>query len=179
SQAGLTSVRGGWLVVSGGFSVRPREGMPTTNPERTINREPRTTNRRGAVFFIAVLYLAAHLLFLAPSLEDIDSINFALGLRHFAPALHQPHPPGYPVYMLLGHISLPLVEHLTSATGVVAEARALAIWSAVGGAVCIIAAWFLFTALRARLPPPRSRLSAGTLAGPRPSEGLWATLLLA
>jgi len=120
-----------------------------------------STSRGAVVFIIALLYLAAHLPFLAPSLEDIDSINFALGLRHFDPALHQPHPPGYPVYMLLGHISLPIVERVTSATGMVAEARALAIWSALGGAGCIVAAWFLFT----------------TLAGWQTT--VWATLLLA
>src|SRR5262250_784249 len=93
----------------------------------------------AVVVFIALLYLTAHLPFLAPSLEDIDSINFALGLRHFDPALHQPHPPGYPVYMLLGHISLPIIERVTSLTGEAAEAKALAIWSAVGGAACIVA----------------------------------------
>ena len=65
-----------------------------------------STGRRLAIpLAVAALYLAAHVPSLAPSLEDIDSINFALGLRHFDPALHQPHPPGYPVYMLLGHIS--------------------------------------------------------------------------
>ena len=132
-----------------------------------------STGRRLAIpLAVAALYLAAHVPSLAPSLEDIDSINFALGLRRFDPALHQPHPPGYPVYMALGHISLPIVERVTSATGVAAEARALAIWSAIGGAGCIIAAWFLFTALRARLPATDSRLRAG-------SEVLWATLLLA
>jgi hypothetical protein len=118
--------------------------------------------RQGAiVFLIAVLYLAAHLPFLAPSLEDIDSINFALGLRHFDPALHQPHPPGYPVYMLLGHISLPIVERLTGTMGAPAEAKALAIWSAIGGAGCIVAAWFLFAAIGDR------------------RTAFWATLLLA
>ena len=137
-------------MVSGGFSVRRRAETASTNPEPATNHEPLITNRRSAVFFIALLYLAAHLPFLAPSLEDIDSINFALGLRHFDPALHQPHPPGYPAYILLGHISLPIVERVTSATGVAAEARALAIWSAIGGAACIVAAWFLFAALRAR-----------------------------
>jgi hypothetical protein len=167
------------LVVSGGFSVRRRAETASTNPEPATNHEPLTTNRRSAVFFIALLYLAAHLPFLAPSLEDIDSINFALGLRHFDPALHQPHPPGYPVYMLLGHISLPIVERVTSATGVAAEARALAIWSAIGGAACIIAAWFLFAALRARFPATDSRLPAGPEALSRRSEVLWATLLLA
>jgi len=119
-------------------------------PDPTEYQLP-TSNRPGAaVLVIAALYLAAHLPFLAPSLEDIDSINFALGLRHFDPALHQPHPPGYPVYMLLGHISLPIVERVTSTTAVAAEARALAIWSAIGGAACIIAAWLLFTAFAER-----------------------------
>src|SRR6266849_6614081 len=98
---------------------------------------------------IALIYLAAHLPFLAPSLEDIDSINFALGLRHFDPAMYQPHPPGYPIYILLGHLSLPLA-HLIRASPVAAEAWALAFWSAIGGALCLIAAWHLFAALSAR-----------------------------
>ena len=34
--------------------------------------------------------------------------------------------------MLMGHISLPIIERLTSTTGATAEARALAIWSAIG-----------------------------------------------
>ena len=144
-----------------------------------LEREVSTGRRMAIPLAIAALYLAAHVPFLAPSLEDIDSINFALGLRHFDPALHQPHPPGYPVYMLLGHISLPIVERVTSAGGAVAEARALAIWSAIGGAACIVAAWFLFVALRARLPPTDSRLRTGPPAGGRQPEALWATLLLA
>jgi len=155
-------------------------GTATTNPEPTTNHQPLTTTRSGAVIvFIALLYLAAHVPFLAPSLEDIDSINFALGLRHFDPALHQPHPPGYPVYMLLGHISLPIVERVTSATGVTAEARALAIWSAIGGAACIIAAWFLFTAL---VRGQRARGTGQAVASQEAARGqttLWATLLLA
>src|SRR5712672_1493408 len=95
---------------------------------------------------IAAIYLAAHLPFLAPSLEDIDSINFALGLRHFDPAMYQPHPPGYPIYILLGHLSLPLA-HLIRASQVASEAWALAFWSAIGGALCIVAASHLFAAL--------------------------------
>ena len=56
------------------------------------------------------MYAAAHLPFLARSLEDIDSINFALGLRDFDVAQHQPHPPGYPVYIGLAHVALGLVR---------------------------------------------------------------------
>jgi len=129
-----------------------------------VHHQLPTSNRQGAVvLIIAALYLAAHVPFLAPSLEDIDSINFALGLRHFDPALHQPHPPGYPVYMLLGHVSLPIVEQVTGTTGAPAEAKALAIWSAIGGAACLIAAFYFFMSLG---------VGSWQLAG-------WAVLLLA
>ena len=37
---------------------------------------------------LAVIFLLAHFAFLSPTLEDIDSINFALGLRHFDVAAH-------------------------------------------------------------------------------------------
>src|SRR3989442_7691145 len=50
---------------------------------------------------LAVLFLAFHLPFLPASLDDLDSINFPLGLRHFDVARHQPHPPGYPLYIAL------------------------------------------------------------------------------
>ena len=39
--------------------------------------------------------------FLPSTLEDIDSLNFALGLADFDPAKHQPHPPGYPIFIAL------------------------------------------------------------------------------
>ena len=35
------------------------------------------------------------------SLEDLDSINFALGLHRFDIAAHQPHPPGYPAFIAI------------------------------------------------------------------------------
>jgi len=38
-------------------------------------------------------------------LYDIDSVNFALALRRFDPAVHQPHPPGYFLYVRLGMLS--------------------------------------------------------------------------
>ena len=38
-------------------------------------------------------------------LYDIDSVNFALALRRFDPGSHQPHPPGYFLYVCLGRLS--------------------------------------------------------------------------
>ena len=100
---------------------------------------------------IALAYVALHLPFLAPSLEDIDSINFALGLRDFNVAINQPHPPGYPAYIALGRVSLALVHTVApwlEATR--AEAMALAIWSALGGAVALVAVANIFSTLHAR-----------------------------
>ena len=65
-----------------------------------------------------MLFLAFHLPFLPASLEDLDSINFALGLRHFDVAQHQPHPPGYPLYIALGKVAHAVVQ---------SEARALSL----------------------------------------------------
>lgn len=109
-------------------------------------------------------FLLVHLASLAPTLEDIDSLNFALGLRHFDPARHQPHPPGNPVFMALGRLSLPLVHLLRPGMArMVAEAHALAFWSAVAGAVAMAASLRLFTVVE--VTPVRGR-------------AWWATLLL-
>jgi len=169
-------------------------------PRRHEDTEPKRILRASVTpWLVAVIYLALHIPFLAPSLEDIDSINFALGLREFNPALHQPHPPGYPVYMVMGHVSLAIVERVSSMTRVSAEAWSLAVWSAIGGAGCIIAVWFFFAALAERsgqLPTSNSQLSRSRDVAASGSLGvgswklgidaheagravMWATLLLA
>ena len=100
-----------------------------------------------SVYFLAAAYLAAHLPFLAPSLEDYDSINFALGLRDFDPSRHQPHPPGSPVYIALGRIVFFVVDRvLPAADRSATEALTLALLSAVCGALAIVA--FAFVCLR-------------------------------
>ena len=55
-----------------------------------------------AVAALAAVFLALHLPYLPASLEDLDSINFALGLHAFDVARHQPHPPGYPLFIAIG-----------------------------------------------------------------------------
>ena len=131
----------------------------------------------GVVALVAAAYLAAHLPFLAPSLEDIDSINFALGLRHFAPALHQPHPPGYPVYIALGRVSLAAISATVALARDHAEALAFAIWSALAGALAIMAAARLFTAVALHgHPPPTTHHPPSTIHHPPP---IWAAALLA
>ncbi len=89
---------------------------------------------RKLVGTLAVVVLAAHFAVLPPSLEDIDSVNFAMGVRGFDVAQHQPHPPGYPVYIALARIATPAL----AAVGIAApDVRGLAIWSALGAAALV------------------------------------------
>src|SRR5262247_1226113 len=109
------------------------------------------------ILAVVAVYVAAHLIFLAPSLEDIDSINFALGLRHFDVANHQPHPPGYPVYIAMGRISRVMIHAVVpSLPPARLDAIALASWSAIGGGVALLAAWSIFAALGRYRSGPRS-----------------------
>lgn len=50
------------------------------------------------VIFVFILRLA----FTIDFLEDWDSVQFALALHDYSIVSHQPHPPGYPIYILLG-----------------------------------------------------------------------------
>ncbi|MGE0393277.1 MAG: hypothetical protein AB7P67_06905, partial [Vicinamibacterales bacterium] len=120
------------------------------------------------VWLLAGACGVAHLFLLAPNLEDIDSINFALGLRDYDPGRHQPHPPGYPLYIALGRLSLALGRVLSPSTArTVLEAHALAVWSALGSAVSLVAV--------ARVRVELARV-AGAAAG---HAAVWTALLLA
>lgn len=107
---------------------------------------------------LGLVFLAGHLPWLAPALEDVDSQNFALALRDFNPALHQPHPPGYPIFVALGKLAL--LFGLT-------EAHALAVWGPIFGTLAIAAIVQLYRAVE-------GVGDAGSIASVRP---LLATLL--
>jgi hypothetical protein len=48
--------------------------------------------------------------FRSRDLYDLDSVNFALGIERFDPRVHQPHPPGYFLYICLGRLLTYLVH---------------------------------------------------------------------
>ena len=108
---------------------------------------------------LAVIFLALHLPYLPRSLEDLDSINFALGVRQFDVAHHQPHPPGYPLFIVLAkalHAAVP------------AEVTALALVSVGGGALGLVALAALFRRVDQAGTPPRWPLAAAALAATTP-----------
>lgn len=53
------------------------------------------------LIFIVLIVLILRLIFLSPWLEDWDSVQFAMALKHFSMLKQTPHPPGYPVYIFL------------------------------------------------------------------------------
>ena len=95
---------------------------------------------------LSLVFLAAHVGFLPPTLEDIDSMNFALGIRSFDPVKHQPHPPGYPLFIALGKLARPIVG---------SEAAALAVWGAVFGALAVFPLFQFFRCLESSARPER------------------------
>ena len=94
----------------------------------------RVSSHRLFLFSVAAIFLVAHARALPRTLEDIDSINLALGVESFDVASHRPHPPGYPIFIALAKAS-------TAAVGIVAPswdrdrraAVGLAIWSLIAG----------------------------------------------
>lgn len=105
---------------------------------------------RRSLAALALVFALAHVPFLAPSLEDIDSVNFALGVRDFNVAEHRPHPPGYPVYIALGKTATAIVGALTSTGPSSTEARALSMLSLLAGLVAIAGLYGVFSCLTAR-----------------------------
>jgi hypothetical protein len=104
---------------------------------------------------LALVFALAHIPFLAPSLEDIDSVNFALGVRDFDVATHRPHPPGYPVYIALGKIA-------TAIVGV--EARALSLLSLLAAVCAIVGLYAVFQPLDAAGPAGDSLIAIAVSA---------------
>ena len=98
---------------------------------------------------LAILFLIAHLVFLPSTLEDIDSLNFALGIHDFNPTQHQPHPPGYPVFIALAKTARAVVP---------SDARALALLGALFGALAVFPLLKIYEDLEALEGRPASTL---------------------
>src|SRR5262249_45956094 len=116
--------------------------MPTTvSGGQASPTAARSASQPLVVLFVA-LFLVVHLPFLAPSLEDVDSINFAMGVRQFDVAHHQPHPPGYPIYIVAAKVLRVVVPN---------EIAALSLLSVLAGALGVWALFLFFRRLAADL----------------------------
>lgn len=95
---------------------------------------------------LGVVFATLYFLTRSPSLDEWDSVQFALGVGHFNLWRHQPHPPGYPLYIGAGWAAARLFRLDVPA--------ALQLVSALGGGLSV-ACWFTIV---------RRRFGAGTAA---------------
>lgn len=108
---------------------------------------------RAALAALALAFTLAHLPSLASTLEDIDSVNFALGVRDFDVEHHRPHPPGYPVYMALGKLGVAIVGLFSgTAARSAVEARTLSILSLIGALAAMLVLHRVLTCWSATRP---------------------------
>lgn len=82
------------------------------------------------VFFVV---LAIYLISRSPGLDEWDSVQFAMGIREFNLWKHQPHPPGYPLYIFLARLPVQLFAWTPEFS--------LEFLSCLGGAL-FVTAWF-------------------------------------
>lgn len=100
---------------------------------------------RQAPAALAFLFFVLHAAWSPTTLGDIDEVNFALGVQRYDVAAHQPHPPGYPVFVAAAKVSTAVLR----AIGVEApEVRGITWLSAVSGALVIPLLVALFRSLR-------------------------------
>src|SRR6187401_1930395 len=130
------------------MNVVPSLRASPVDSRTTLMRSPLAQGRPlGLLAALAVIYALAHLPFLAASLEDIDSVNFALGVRDFDVATHRPHPPGYPVYIALGKTAKAIANVTSHAPESTIEARSLAVLSLLAGVLAIFFLYRVFTGM--------------------------------
>lgn len=67
--------------------------------------EPLTRKQKTIAWIAAFVCAGSRFLAMAHTLWDWDEALFCLGMRSYDVTSHHPHPPGFPVYIALGHLS--------------------------------------------------------------------------
>jgi hypothetical protein len=114
--------------------------------EGALSRRPYATAAAAAA-----LYLALHIPFLSWAPDDIDGTNFLLALREYDLREHQPHPPGYPVFVAMAHVVRAVLAGVAAFAGAVdrdtISLLALSACSALFGALAVFPLLRLWTAI--------------------------------
>ncbi len=95
------------------------------------------------VGLLTAIFLAGHVPFIPNTRDGIDSTNFLLAVDRYDPAAHQPHPPGFPLHVVLGRLVAFVYRAAEPEAGEIETAVAsLRLWSVIcGGLVVLPAMW--------------------------------------
>jgi Dolichyl-phosphate-mannose-protein mannosyltransferase len=93
----------------------------------------------SSVIFIFAATFALYFLSRSPGLDEWDSVQFAMGIREFNLWKHQPHPPGYPLYIFFAWLAVRLFGW--------SPEFSLQFLSCAGGAL-FVGAWFCIVRLQ-------------------------------
>lgn len=122
--------------------------------ETVVGRAPALqwqTLAKATVIFLTAL--ALYLISRSPGLDEWDSVQFAMGIGEFNLWKHQPHPPGYPLFIFFSWLPVRFLGWTPEFS--------LEFVSCFGGAL-FVAAWFCI--VRLQFGEPFAWLLAGTLA---------------
>ncbi len=78
--------------------------MNNSAQRQRSNWSARLTSDAGLALVFLVIGVVSRVPFQSRLLYHWDSVNFALGMERFDVRLHQPHPPGYLLYVVLGQL---------------------------------------------------------------------------
>ena len=70
-----------------------------------IDRAEMNYRRASNITILVAATAFTRYIFRSRYLYDVDSVNFALAMDRFNPTVHQPHPPGYFLYVQLGRLA--------------------------------------------------------------------------
>lgn len=141
-------------------SARPGAAAPSTSPLRLWGLVRRRLDL-ALTGLTVVLLAASRLVLLASGPWEWDETIFARGMLDFSLAAHFPHPPGFPGFLALGHLLLPVSGE---------PYRALQLVSALAS---ILALWPL-AALGRRVAPPAVATAAALLVLALPGPWLFS-----
>jgi TatA/E family protein of Tat protein translocase len=88
------------------FKKASTRSRPRTPPPPRSQRRTRRKSRSDFFFAAAIAFLTivSRLPYRARLLYNWDAVQFALALNEYDVLKHQPHPPGYILYVVLGRI---------------------------------------------------------------------------
>lgn len=124
-----------------------------TGTMKTVEKARQINSTTLFLLVLGMVTFLTRLPFLSPGIESFDAINYILALSNFDIRLHQPQPPGYPLYILTGRFFNLFVQE---------EHTALLLVSAVFSSLAVVVVYLLARDMFGHFAGQLSALILGT-----------------